>query len=160
MGLLVGRDSTLLRSYFDEMAKLIGIHVKYFYPIDMSFSIYGDENPLGFSEPEGIDIIFDENPSIRTLKRYGWVTEGDEAQPPIAQFSYNTKNLAKGCRIEIPDNLHDRGRLFVVTNMTTNLEFPESYMCKLAPVFHTKNKEEKIASEIKQSNNSFLNVDA
>lgn len=159
MGLLVGRDSTLFRSYFDEMAKLIGIQVKYFYPIDMSFSTYGDENPLGFSEPKLIDIIFEENPSIRTLKKYGWVTEGEERQPYLGQFSYSTKNLAKGCRIEIPDNLYDKGRLFVITDITTNLEFPESYMCKLAPVFHTKNKEEKVIADIKKSNNNFLNTD-
>lgn len=159
MGLLVGKDSTLFRSYFEEMAKLIGIHVQYFYPIDMSFSTYGEENPLGFSEPESIDIIFEENPSIRTLKKYGWVTEGEDRQPYLAQFSYYTKNLSKGCRVNIPSNLYDKGRLFVVTDITTNLEFPESYMCKLAPVFHTKNKEKIINKNIKQSNNTFLNTD-
>ena len=37
MGLLVGKDSTLFRNYFDEMSKLIGIQVKYMYPIDMNF---------------------------------------------------------------------------------------------------------------------------
>ena len=160
MGLLVGKDSTLFRNYFDEMSKLIGIQVKYMYPIDMNFSMYGDENPLGFSEPEWISIIFDENPSIRTLKKYGWVTEGEERQPYMAQFSYNTENLAKGCRIEIPSNLPDKGRLFVVTDMTTNLEFPESYMCKLAPVFHTKNTEEKINNSVTKSTNTFINIDA
>lgn len=160
MGLLVGKDSTIFRSYFDEMAKLIGIQVEYQYPIDMNFSLYGDENPLGFSEPELIDIIFDENPSIRTLKRYGWVTEGEERQPHTAQFSYNTKNLAKGCRIKISSNLYDKGRLFVVTDITTNLEFPESYMCKLAPVFHNKKSEAKLEKDTQQSNNSFIHIDA
>lgn len=159
MGLLVGNDAKLFRSYFDEMAKLIGIQVKYYYVIDENFSIYGDENPLGFSEPELIDIIFDENPNIRTLKRYGWITEGEERQPIMAQFSYNTKNLQKGCRIEIQSNLYDKGRLFVVTDMTTNLEFPESYMCKLAPVFHNKNTEEKIKVDTDKSTNSFLHID-
>lgn len=160
MGLLVGKDATIFRNYFNEMTKLLGIQVKYFYPIDMDFSVYGDENPLGFSEPELIDIIFDENPSIRTLKKYGWVTEGEERQPIMAQFPYNTKNLQKGCRIAIQSNLYDKDRLFVVTDMTTNLEFPESYMCKLAPVFHKKNTEEKLETDTKQSTNSFLHIDA
>ena len=96
MGLLVGNDALLFRGYFAEMAKLIGIQVEYMYPVDMNFSTYGDENPLGFSEPELIDIVFDENPSIRTLKRYGWFTEGEDRQPYTAQFAYNTKNIQKG----------------------------------------------------------------
>lgn len=158
MGVLINNDATLFRNYFKEMARLIGITVKYQYPIDMKFSDYGEENPKGFSEPRDVDIIFDENPQIKTLRKYGWITEGDEAQPYIVHFPYDTKNLEKGCRITIQSNLRDKGRLFVVTDIKTSLEFPEAWICKVAPVFHNKKVEKDVKISTYKSNNSFINV--
>lgn len=156
MGLLIGNDSTIFRTYFKEMAKLLGITVKYQYPIDMEFSDYGEENPRGFSEFEDIDIIFSENPETKTLKKYGWFTEDSDRTYYTAQFAYDTKNLTKGCRVKIQSNLKDEGRLFVVTEIKANLEFPESWMCQLAPVFHNKIEENELKIDTHKTNNSFI----
>ena len=96
MGLLTQNDSTIFRSYFKEMAKLIGIRVLYQYPIDMNFTIYAEEVPKGFSEEIELDIIFDENPKVTTLRKYGWVSELPEDKPYMAALPFDTKNLCKG----------------------------------------------------------------
>lgn len=163
MGFLVNKDATILRNFFKEAAKLRGIHVLYQYPIDMELSNYAEENPLGFSDAEEMDIIFDENPNIRTLKKYGWVTESGGDQPYMANLPYDAKMLCKGCRITIPSPLLPSGtpvsdRIFVVTDIHTSLEFPEAWACKVAPVFGDKPKQQNVETKIKQSNDNYLKV--
>ena len=150
MGLLTKNDSTIFRGYFKEMAKLRGITVIYQYPIDMNFTIYAEEIPL--------DIIFEENPKVTTLRKYGWVSELPDDKPYMATLPFDTKNLCKGCRIHIvpPQPLADR-RTFVITDIQTGLEFPDSWVCKLAPVFF--NKTEDKAVEYKDKNNVFMKLD-
>jgi hypothetical protein len=139
MGLLTQQDSTIFRSFFKEMAKLRGITVIYQYPIDMDFSMYGEENPLGFSEPIVMDIIFEENPKMATLRKYGWISETSEDKPYLVTLPYDALNLTKGCRISIkPSAPLTKDRVFVITEISSNLEFPDSWVCKIAPVFHNK----------------------
>lgn len=139
MGLLTKNDASIFRNYFKEMAKLRGIQVIYKYPIDMEFSIYAEENPKGFSEDIPMDIIFEENPKMATLRKYGWVSELPDDKPYIAQLPFDAKNLCKGCRIIIPSPFPlGPARTFVITEITGNLEFPDNWVCKLAPVFHDK----------------------
>ena len=157
MGQLVKADSTMFRSWFKEMAKLLGIRVIYQYPIDMKFTIYAEENPKGFSEEILMDIIFEENPKITTLRKYGWVSEIPDDKPYLAQLPFDAKNLCKGCRISIipPLPLADK-RVFVITDIQSNLQFPDSWMCKLAPVFFEKT-ENKL--DYKDKNNVFMNLE-
>lgn len=156
MGLLVNNDAARFRSYFKEMAKLLGITVQYQYPVDLDFSNYGDENPLGYSEPQIMDIIFEENPRISTVKKLGWWIEGADRQPYIAQLPYDAPNLAKGCRVQIPSGLKDQYRTFVVTDIQANLQFADSWVCKLAPVFHKENDEQSVKTDTTKRNNNFL----
>ena len=159
MGLLTRKDSTIFRSFFKEMAKLRGISALYQYPIDMKFSIYAEENPRGFSEEIPIDIIFTENPKTTTLRKYGWVTEVPEDKPYLAELPFDAKNLCKGCRIILPAPAPlANNRVFVVTDIQSNLEFPDSWMCKLAPVFFDKETEEKL-EQYADKNNVFMNLD-
>ena len=159
MGLLINGDAQLLRGFFKEAAKLRGIQVLYQYPIDMTFSNYAEEDPRGFSEAEEIDIIFEENPKMKTLQRYGWISETTEEVPYMAHFPYDTYKLAKGCRVTIPSPLEDGiGRKFVVTEIRSSLEFPEAWACKLAPVFFDKPNPEKLENKIKHSNETYLKV--
>jgi hypothetical protein len=157
MGLLTKSDSTIFRSYFKEMAKLLGIKVIYQYPVDMKFTIYAEENPKGFSEEILMDIIFDENPKITTLRKYGWVSEMPDDKPYLAQLPFDAKNLCAGCRISIfpPMPMADK-RVFVITDIKSNLQFPDSWMCKLAPVFFKKT-EDKL--DYKNKNNVFMNLE-
>lgn len=158
MGLLTRNDSTIFRHYFKEMAKMIGINVIYQYPIDMQFSIYAEENPKGFSEEIKMDIIFEENPKVTTLRKYGWISNLDEDKPYMATLPYDAKNLCKGCRITIvPSEPLASKNVFVITDIKANLEFPDSWVCKLAPVFFNKQTEK--LKEYKDKNNVFMKVD-
>lgn len=159
MGLLINSDAELLRNFFKEAAKLRGIEVLYQYPIDMTFSKYAEEDPRGYSEPKKLDIIFEANPSIKTLKRYKWITETAEDVPLMGHFPYDTFKLSKGCRIEIPSPLSpDSGRLFTVTEIHTSLEYPEAWACKLAPVFHVKPNPEQVEKKLEKTNDNYLKV--
>ena len=160
MGLLTQKDSTLFRGWFKEMAKLRGIHVLYQFPINMKFSKYAEEDPDGFSEPLEMDIIFDSNPKVSTLKRYGWVTETNEDKPYMAQLPFDAPKLEKGCRITIPAPfpMADEG-LFVITDIKSNLEFPDSWAVKLAPVFKNKDNPEN-HNYFRDKNENFLKVEA
>lgn len=158
MGYLTQADSTLYRNWFKEMAFLRGIHVYYQYPINMKFSDYAEENPEDFSDPIEMDIIFDANPKVSTLKRYGWVTENKDDKPYMAQLPFDAPELAKGCRITIPAPLPmaDEG-VFVITEIKSNLEFPDSWICKLAPVFKNKDSAEN-HNNFENKNENYLKV--
>ncbi len=158
MGLLINSDAELLRGFFKEAAKLRGITVKYQYPIDMTFSKYAEEDPRGYSEPEILDIIFEENPNVHTLKRYGWATEVSDEVPYMAHLPYDTYKLSKGCRVAIPSPTGE-DRLFVVTQIKTSLQYPEAWACKLAPVFSIKPNPEIIEKKLESGNTNFLKVD-
>lgn len=159
MGLLIHSDAQLLRNFFKEAAKLKGIQVKYQYPIDMTFSIYAEEDPRGYSEHQILDIIFEENPSVKTLKRYGWITETAEDVPLMGHFPYDTYKLSKGCRITIPSPLEfGEDRIYVVTEIKTSLQFPEAWACKLAPVFSVKPNPQVVEKKIEKTNDNYLRV--
>ena len=157
MGLLTRNDANIFCGYFKEMAKLLGIKVLYQYPIDMQFTMYAEENPLGFSEEIQMDIIFEENPKITTLRKYGWVSETPDDKPYLAQLPMDALNLCKGCRISIvsPKPIESK-KVFVITDIQANLQFPDSWACKLAPVMF--NKTDKKA-DYSDSNNVFMNLD-
>lgn len=157
MGLLTQTDATMFRNYFKEAAKLRGISVFYQFPIDMNLTIHAEERPMAFSEKISIDIIFEQNPKVQTLRRYGWVTSQNEDKPFICSVAYDTPNLSKGCRITIPSPTPIASdNLFVITDIKTNLEFPDSYVCKLAPVFEDK---KNISTNYTDTNTNFLKVD-
>ena len=140
MGLLTQPDSTIFRTYFKEMVLLRGIPAIYQYPIDMDLSIHSEEQPKGFSEPIPTNVLFEQNPKITTLRKYGWVPEASEEVPYIISVEYDLKNLCKGCRFTISPigTLNENSKCFVVSDITTNLEFPDSWVCKITPVFNGK----------------------
>ena len=157
MGLLTQQDSTMFRHYFKEMAKLRGISVFYQFPVEMNLTIHAEERPIGFSEKISINIIFDLNPKVATLRRYGWVTTQNEDKPFICSLAYDVPNLSKGCRITIPPPTPIASEnIFVITDIKMNLEFPDCYVCKLAPVFEDK---KTISTNYENSNTNFLKVD-
>lgn len=159
MGLLTRNDATLFRSYFKEMAKLRGINVLYQYPINMDFTMYAEETPQGFSEEIQMDVIFDENPKVSTLRKYGWTSGVDDSDKPyLASLPFDAKNLCKGCRITIipPQPLASKN-VFVITDIKADLDFPDCWKCKLAPVYF--NKTTAKLSEYNDQNNVFMDID-
>jgi len=157
MGDLFRKDTTLFRSYFKEQAKLLGVKVLYRYPIDMEYTIHSTENPLGYSEPIEMDIIFDSSPKLRTMKRLGWVSESPDDKPYLAQLPFDSPNLQKGCLIDlpVPDPL-TRSKTFRVTDIQVDQIFPDSYYCKLVPKFEEITLTKK---DYADNSYSFLKVD-
>lgn len=140
MGELFKQDLTLFRHYFKEQARLLGIHVQYKYPIDMDFTVHGQENPLGYSEPIELDIIFSESPKLATLKRLGWVSEDSKDKPYLIQVPFDTPNLQKGSLVILPAPLPlGESKTFKITEITVDQLFPDSYYCKVAPKFEEMN---------------------
>ena len=158
MGTLFNKDTTLFRGYFKEQAKLLGIPVKYRYPIDPELNLHGRDDQLGFSEPIEMNIILDQSPKLKTLKRFGWVSENPDDKPWIAQLPYDAPNLQKNCRIIFdPPTPLIGGKEFKITDISVDQIYPDSCYCKLAPVFEVPKTLKP--EDYKDKPYSFLKVD-
>ena len=155
MGLLTQDDSTLYRGWFKEVSKLRGFSVGYQYPLGTDKTIHSEPN-IRLSEPENIDIIFNENPTVDTLRKLGWVSELNDQKPIIAQLPFDTPHLARYARIIIPPflEINSRSRVFQITNMKTIIEFPDCWTVSLVPVFDSYQDD----NEYIDSNNNYIDT--
>lgn len=135
MGLLNREDSRIFRKYFKEMVKLIGQSVGYQYIVERKYTIHSEDNSK-LSVPVRIDVLFDENPTVDTLNRLGWVSELNEQKPIVVNMPYDTPNLSVNARllIESVDGT-PRPRVFKITQIESDLEFPDAYTCAAVPIF-------------------------
>lgn len=134
MGMLVRNDALRFRQYFKEAVKLVGLSVAYQWVTKQEYTIHSEKN-FEYSQPIRMDIILDENPTIETLNTYGWLSELGDILPIIAHIPFNTPNLKVGCRITLATiKGTDRPRIFEITKIGSNLEYPDSYTVALAPV--------------------------
>lgn len=86
--------------------------------------------------PIRLDIIFDENPSVKTLNKLGWVTEIGEEKPIIATLPFNTPNLTVNARLIVESiDGTPRPRVFKITKIASDFEFPDAYTCAVVPVY-------------------------
>lgn len=155
MGLLTQEDSTLFRSFFTEMTKLRGISVDYIYPVEENVTIHAQIIP-NFSSVYHLDIMFETSPKLKTLKNYGWVSENKENKPYIAYLPYDTPHIQTKARIKIiPVGVGKEGKWFEITDISEAIEFPDAYICKLAPVFVSE--KEKLNYE--ETNNNYIEGD-
>lgn len=157
MGELFRKDATIYRKFFKEQARLLGIHVQYMYPVDMKYDLHGQEYPLGYSEPIEMDIIFDQSPKLKTLKKLGWVSEDREDKPYLVQLPYDAPNLQKGCLIVLPSPeplVPDK--VFKITDITVDQIMPDSWYCKVAPKLEKRST--LTPEDYKDKPNSFLKV--
>ena len=135
MGLLNRADSTIFRQYFNEMVKLIGQSVGYQYVVKRDMTIHSEDNSE-LSVPIRIDVLFDENPTVDTLNTLGWTSELGTQQPIVVNVPYNTPKLTVNARITIEsvDGVQ-RPRVFKITKIVSDLEFPDAFTCAIVPVF-------------------------
>ena len=135
MGLLNRKDSRIFRQYFKEMVKLLGQSVGYQYIVERQYTIHSEDNST-LSAPIRIDVLFDENPKVDTLNRLGWASELNEQRPVVVNMPYDTPNLSINARliIESVDGT-PRPRVFKITQIESDLEFPDAYTCAAVPVF-------------------------
>lgn len=135
MGLLNRQDAKIFRSYFSEMCKLIGISVGYQYVVETDLTIHSEDNSK-LSAPLRMDILFDENPSVDTLNRLGWVSEINDQKPIIINMPYNTPKLTVNARVTVQStDGTPRPRVFKITKIASDLEYPDAYTCAIVPVF-------------------------
>ncbi len=139
MGLLIRGKDNLHKKFFKEMAKLLGIEVKYRYFIDNSkhYTIHAEQRGK-LSEPVDIDIIFQEYPDQKTLRQHGWFSENPDDKAYVAQVPSDLIGLQRGCYIDIPYGAKkDTYRTFRITDISSIIVHPESYYVRLAPEFDT-----------------------
>lgn len=135
MGLLTRQDTKIFRQYFSEMVKLIGQSVGYQYVVEKIMTIHSEDNSK-LSMPIRLDVLFDENPSVDTLNTLGWTSELNTQQPIVVNVPYNTPKLTIGARMTIESvDGTPRPRVFKVTKIVSDLEFPDAYTCAIVPVF-------------------------
>lgn len=154
MGRLTNNDAEVFRGWFKEMARLHGMTVGYQYPLGDQKTIHSEPN-MPMSNPIQLDIIFNENPSLDTLKKHGWVTEIGEQKPVVAQVPYDTPNLQRYSRIIIsPIGTIIDARTFEVTAISSILEYPDCWTVRLAPVYNSIKEDHDLTS----SNVSMMDV--
>lgn len=132
--LLHKEDIELHRKWFKEMTDLIGIKVLYRSPknLDKKWDIHGDLD-TNYNPPVLEGVIFDEHPTIWTMKKLGWSAEQGE-QVSIIHVRYDLENLQSGSLFIIPSGIdHTKGRLFRVIRMSTIQVYPASVACEIAP---------------------------
>lgn len=117
------------------MSKLIGQSVLYQYVVKQDMTIHS-EDKSELSMPIRIDALFDENPKVDTLKRMGWVIEKNQQKPIIINLPYNTPKLTVNARITVESvSGVGRPRVFKITSIQSDIEYPDAFTCVLAPVF-------------------------
>lgn len=102
---LINSDSLRFRSYFKEMSKLRGIPVWYRYPMEQDFTLHTELRwDVAMSDITPLNIIFDENPRITTLRNLGWVSELPENKPYVMYLPMDTPSLTAGSQVIIPSS--------------------------------------------------------
>ena len=139
-GLLLNKeDIELHRQYFEEMVDLIGIKVLFRSPKTDNINLYGeiDDN---YNSPQLVGCIFDEHPTVWTMKKMGWASELSE-EMSIIHVPYDLKGLKKYSIFIIPSGVDgSEGRVFRVNKMSTTLVYPASIACEIGPVFKNNNE--------------------
>lgn len=156
MGILIGDDMLLKREQFKEAAHLIGIPAKYQYFLDKHYTSHTEVKGT-FSEPEDLDIIFEEHPPQKTLKTLGWYSEDKENRPMIAHLPFDTKNLEFGCRLLLPHGITGQYKVFKITEISTIMIYPDRYFVKLAPEYMSDVQEQQ--HDYTRTNSNFLEDD-
>ena len=129
---LVKADSLIMRKYFQEALRLYGIDCNYYSIKEgtKSQNVNG-EFSAEYNDPIPSQLIFDQVPTVTTLKKLGWVTEADKSAPLI-HVNFDLPNIEVGCLFTIEDPLRPgKGRLFRITKLSVGIIYP---MCVTAQV--------------------------
>ena len=159
MGKLVNDDAKIYSHFFKEMAQLRGFTVKYRYILDSTESIHSEIDPNKLSDPIDLCIIYETNPRRKFLRNLGWLSEDPNDKPYIMMLPMDTPNLTVEARIYIsPTADREKSkqsitREFKVTEISTQSEYPDCYVCKVVPVF----KNEPIKANYKDTNYNYIN---
>ena len=134
-GILINADIKLHRMYFKEMTKLHGIKCVYKAPRhDKDYDAHGDLD-THYYEPMIVNVLFQEHPDQKTLKKQGWVAELQEGSSMI-HVPYDLPHLEQGALFIVPSGLDNaKGRVFRVIQMQNIMVYPASIACEIAPEY-------------------------
>lgn len=137
-GLLLNKeDIELHREYFKEMVDLLGIIVLYRSPKVKDRNLHGEIEAI-YNLPIPVGCIFDEHPTIWTMKKMGWNSELAESMS-IIHVPYDLPGLQAGALFIIPSGIDkSKGRVFKVHRMSTTMIYPASIACEIGPVFENE----------------------
>ena len=157
-GTLINTNTKLHRQYFREAVKLLGVQVLYRAPLPgKKWTTYG-EMDNNFAPPILVGCLFEEHPTIKTMKRLGWDHELQE-NASLIQVDYDLPNLQTGALFIIPSAIEGAdSRLFRVTRLTQGFIYPSSMTCEIVPEWeNTFNPETELDYE--RSSFNLLNVE-
>ena len=136
-GILINKKNLKLqRFYFKQAVRLLGIIVNYYAPREESkrYNGYGEFKSY-FYDPFKTGIIFEEHPTVYTMRKLGWDTELQEGES-LVHVPYDVPKLQTGGVIEIPSGIDDtEPRKFRILRMRTSLVYPSEIVCHIAPLF-------------------------
>ena len=116
-GLLINQNTKLQRKQFIEMTKLLGIKVKYRYPLRNQNYTNSGELFSSYSAPIDVGCILNDHPDIKTTKKLGWNSELVDGAMVIS-LPYELENLQVGCLVELPSGFDNTpSRLFRITKI-------------------------------------------
>lgn len=136
VGLLLSPDAKLNRTWFKEMARLLGVGAIYYKPLD---SFYTNTTEIKGKQyvPMSVQVIYEEAPSQRTMKMCGWSNELQESVS-IIHVPYDIDGLSKGSLFLMPSGLDNaKGRLFRVADISNISVYPASMTCAIVPEFES-----------------------
>lgn len=133
-GLLLTPDIKLHRQWFREMAKLQGVGVIYYRPLNKYYTTYTEIKGERY-HPDNIYVIYEQTPTQRTMKALGWNSELSEGAS-IIHVEYGLTGLQVGSLFLLPSGIDGaQGRLFRVSKMSNIALYPASIACEIVPEY-------------------------
>lgn len=150
-GILIDKKNVELhRFYFKEMVRLIGVQVQYRAPRkDKTYNNHGELDTF-FYEPIPVGVIFEEHPTIWTMRKLGWDVELQEGETLI-HVPYDVPRLEKGGIFEIPSGIDNTpSRKFRILRTRMSMIYPSEIVCHIAPLWTSEYNE---SASIHKDNN-------
>lgn len=153
-GLLVKPPLDLQRRNFKEMCRLLGVKVKYRYPLaNKQYTLQG-ELDTDYSLPITVDCVFNEQITQKTSKRLGWNAEA-MTDSAIINLPYDLEGLQVGCLVDVPSAFDNTPpRTFRIVEMSAIQIYPSSIACRIVPEYESTMER----SEIEHFENSNFNL--
>ena len=153
---LIGKDIELMRKRYNEALQMQGIPCEYQFPHMAGSNPQGEPLIEAYSEYIETHIFLDNQPKVKTFRRYGWVVENDSQLPFLVHCSWDLPHVQKdsifrfsGQYTDLPD------RIFRVTEITYYLQAPDHLVCQVIPSYDTQivgKTEQEVRQQFNKSN--------
>ena len=151
---LIQSDIVLMRSRYDEALQLQGIACKYQFPNIANTNYEGDPVVDSYSEEIETHIFFDNDPKIKTIKRYGWVIANSDDLPFLVHCSWNLPHVQKDSIFRFSGQYSEvNERIFRVTALSYDLQCADHLVAQVVPCYDEKNLVGRTEQEIKKTFN-------